>query len=89
MKTIWKFPFTFDAIVKVDFPLGAEIIYADRQNGVYCFWAIVDPELKRELRTFCIFGTGHELGNELDKRHHIATIQHNEFVWHVFEVTDV
>jgi len=85
MRTIHKFPFAFNNHVNLHMPLGAKIIHVDIQDGIYCFWAIVDTSKPLANYSFQILGTGHELPDSLDADHHVGTILHSGFVWHIFE----
>lgn len=65
-------------------PEGAEILTAQYQANRATIWAIVDPEAKKELRTFLVVGTGHLLPPSKVIRY-IGTLQQLVFVWHIFE----
>ena len=88
-RTIYKYEIVGDETT-IDMPRGAEVLPKLHQNGPNAinFWAIVDPQLPTQPRTFEVFGTGHPIGSLLAKGDYIGTvITHAGFVWHVFEVT--
>ena len=98
MLTIWKHQLgtpvrwhSRDARVgwTVQLPAGARILHFDDQPRVgLCLWEAHDPqELRTELRSFQLVGTGHLA--DVDPARHIGTIlvADGEFVWHLFEVT--
>jgi hypothetical protein len=45
-------------------------------------WAECDTDEVLEDRTFCIFGTGQAVKEELK---HLSTVQMNGYVWHIYE----
>lgn len=81
--TVWKFPFLIDDECPIEMPGGAKVLYVDTQGGAVCLWALVNPSAQKELRNFCIRGTGHPLGAERHTYH--GSVQQGPFVWHVFE----
>jgi len=81
-RQIWKFQLTS---MEIPMPVGAEICAFQYQHGVPCVWAIVDPDVMKEVRRFRIFGTGHELPGP-DKCCYVGTVQDGSFVWHLFEL---
>lgn len=83
MKTIYKYDLDIRNRQIIDLPLDAEIIKIGFDpNKLLCIWAIVDSEAKTFLETvFYIFGTGHEVYEELK---YLGTVNQDRFVWHVF-----
>ncbi len=86
MRTIYKYPFAFDGSVELVLPIGAEILHIGVQDGVYCLWALVDTEVKNEIKRIRIIGTGHEVSEDIGIINHITTIQDGQYVWHIFDV---
>jgi len=84
-KTIWKFTFAIDDVFHIEMPKGAEILTVQNQSAVGTIWAIVNPEAPKEIRTFCIQGTGNPF--ELIDYKYIGTFQQmgGALVWHLFE----
>lgn len=59
MKTIWKWEFSVKDKFTIDMPVGAKVLAVQTQAGVPCFWALVDSDAPRKMRTFRVYGTGH------------------------------
>lgn len=75
------FKYQLDTSIKI--PYNAKILSIQRQNGILCAWALVDPSEPPVTRRFRIIGTGFEFdpkGLEF-----LATVQGGSFVWHIFE----
>lgn len=81
--------------VVVDMPRDAEILCADFQGTDICVWAkvVVNDHEDTQMfpRVFRIFGTGHEIPEEIDDQLvHVSTVQDvisvdgQKFVWHIF-----
>ena len=85
MKTIWKYPIDLDDRQRIRFRKGAQILKANMQGEQLCIWALVDSEAKEEYREIAIFGTGHEIPEDLNLKF-ISTVANPPFVWHIFEV---
>ena len=91
-RTIWKFELNFTDNQEVEIPIDAEILTVQTQGEVLCLWALVDPTLEKEKRTFEVFGTGHSIHYDMGvSRIYIGTFQLHEgsLVFHVFENTGV
>jgi hypothetical protein len=74
-------------IVDVLMPIGAQILSVQSQNGAIQLWALVDPNVDWEPRSFIAFGTGHEISDELILKY-LSTVQEagGALIWHVFEI---
>jgi hypothetical protein len=88
---IWKYQLADEARQVVMMPSGAEILSVQQQHGDLQLWAMVDPDLPKQMRVFEIFGTGTtmpDLSSEGRVRRHLATVQtcQGMLVWHVFEL---
>ena len=74
---------------KINLPVAATICKVAYQGDCLCIWAVMPlhPALN-EFRTFTVFGTGHEFGDDAhDIVHcHLETVFEGQFVWHIFEV---
>lgn len=86
MKTIYKFHLFIDDDANIVMPVGAQIIAVQGQWDSPQLWAMVDTNAPEEVRTFCVYGTGHPLPE--DPGTYIGTVQTHggRFVWHVFEL---
>lgn len=84
MNEIWKFELK-QSYQEVEMPVGANLLSVDQQKEIICLWAEVDPDAKREFRSFEIFGTGHSI--KPGQRKFLGTVltRGGELVWHVFE----
>ena len=92
MKTIWKFELETIGNQNIEMPIGAEILTIQAQSEEPCLWALVNPEAKKELRIFEIFGTGHPIRYDTGiTRNFIGTYQLKDggLVFHVFEYTGI
>lgn len=93
MNTIWKFELdnTKDTAhrMRVEMPEGAFILAADFQGQQYStklvVWALVEPTAKKIEKLFGVFLTGYKAPS-LSAGRHIATLQRNDIVYHVFEL---
>lgn len=91
-KTIWKYELETKDKVKIEMPIGAEILTLQTQNGSGkpCLWVLVDEKQSLETREFHIFGTGHIIyDSETNKqRRYIGTYQSQSgnLVFHCFEL---
>jgi hypothetical protein len=83
---IWKFSLDLVDRQTVMMPRGAVVIAAQEQDGRICLWAIVDPKANLTSRMFAIVGTGMPLPSQMGHLLHLATVQLDRFVWHVFEL---
>lgn len=86
-KTIFKYPFKVQDKITIVLPKDAEILTVQTQRDNPCIWALVDPNNKTEERYFEIFGTGHEVYEDMGiERRYINTFQmQSGLVWHLFE----
>lgn len=94
--TIWKFSLVVrDGPQEVAMPRRAIILDCFQQDplqecdGLIQFWALVNPNMLLEIRTFRIYGTGHPIADEqVDQLAHIATVPmlDGKLIWHVFEI---
>jgi hypothetical protein len=83
-KVIWKYPLEVTGYQEVSVPRDAEFLHVGSQNGQVCAWALVDPSKGVETVPIHIVGTGNPMLPEGDWRYHLGTVQHGEFVWHIF-----
>jgi hypothetical protein len=86
MLTIFKYPIKLEECQTLEVPRGARFLDGQLQNNTMVLWALVNPDLEAEKRDIVIYGTGRPIYNHLETEY-IATIQKDEFVWHIFEAT--
>lgn len=90
MKTIWKYELPFEEKFEIEIPEGAIIlcVQRDEKTTIPCIWCEVNPYNNKILRTFELFGTGHEMPVGMGvERKYIGTYQYQrgQFVGHVYE----
>lgn len=85
--TVWKFTLAMEEKQGVSMPQGAKILHLAEQHGELCLWALVDPDAAQEVREFVIAGTGHT--SPTDGHVGTALMKGGEYVWHLFEVTQM
>lgn len=73
-------------VMTFNMPTGAAIVFVAAQDNYVCLWAIVDPEMPTESRTFKIIGTGHEFDDYACD--YYGSVIMELFVWHVVEQHD-
>lgn len=85
-ETIWKYDLKVNDITHLYSPKDSEILCVQIQNGEPCIWVKVNPEATKELRSFIIIGTGHEI--DVIPKKYIGTFQlyDGSFVGHLFEL---
>lgn len=88
-REVWKFPLgteqdPVELRQEIEMPRGAQLLEVQTQFGLPVLWALVDPEVERETRTFWTYGTGHRAERT---RVYVGTFQLAEgrFIGHVFE----
>ena len=86
-KQIWKDQLNTTDIQQVEMPADAEILTIQVQYDVPCIWALVSPDAPRQNFTFEIFGTGHNVPENAERRY-IGTYQHRSgmLVFHCFQL---
>ena len=84
--TIWKFTLEAADRQVAYMPRGARILSVGEQRGDINVWAIVDPEVPTEARTFLVLGTGHPAAGASGATF-LGTVQllGGSLVFHVFE----
>ena len=92
MRTIYKYPLTFQDQSTITLPRGAELLHIDIQNPAsyppeIMLWAMVETTNPSGERRIFMSGTGHQL--PAMKIDHIGTVLHQGYVWHVFDGGDI
>lgn len=85
MKRIYKYPITVDDKITLSLPLGAKILTVQMQKTCPCLWVMVDPDLPKVERRFCLYGTGMEVK---DNPFYIGSFQMlgGDLIFHLFEL---
>lgn len=86
MKTVYKYPFPVSDKVSFFAPMGPVLMVA-MQGDQPCLWIDIFTEHEKVLRTFHVFGTGHEIPDSPALKH-VGSFQQDVFVWHVYEDTE-
>lgn len=94
MKTIYKYQIPLLVNSRIYLPKDAEILSFQTQNDIPVIWVLVDeifafPEVSKEEREFAVFGTGHEVPQDIENLKYIGTTQQSQdppLVWHLFEI---
>ncbi len=88
MNKIWKWELPVMDVQTLRLPAGAQILSVQYQPGSpgLSLWASADPAAPLMPRQFAIAGTGHNLPAGASKARHIATVQQEQWVWHVFDL---
>lgn len=85
-ETIYKYPVPLEDRFELELPPRAGVVHFAEQDGEVFVWVRLNPEARKETRTFYVRGTGHPLpeGRVLG---HVGTCFHRggEFVWHLFQ----
>jgi hypothetical protein len=85
MRTIWKFLVEpFDEI-KIEMPKGAEILTVQNQKENIQLWAIVNPNVEKEIRKFHVYSIGQEMNNINEIYIGTFQIDNGDLVFHLFE----
>jgi len=88
MKAVFKYVIPVVDEFTMEMPKGAQILTVQAQRGVPCIWALVDPEMENEERSFVMRGTGHPIDdNMVPFLNYVGTMQMMEgtLIWHLFE----
>ncbi len=89
MANIFKYPLKVTEWQFVSMPEGAEILCLQMQRETPCLWALVDPAMAPKMRKIHIYGTGHDIPDNLH-RMYVGTFQMEGgmLVFHVFEAVE-
>lgn len=85
MSEVWKFGLALRRGVwqSVGVPDGAQVVHFAEQDGVLCFWALVDPyALENEELSVAVVYTGEQVPN--GGRYVGTCMDSDELVWHLF-----
>lgn len=88
MKTIFKQPLEIADKQRVFLPKGAVILTVQNQRETPCIWFECESTAKVEERIFEVFGTGHEMREDMGvDRKYIGTFQidRGTLIFHLYE----
>lgn len=57
---VYKYELPLEDMVRIEMPVGAEVLTVQTQHGVPQIWALVRPG-RTEVRRFRVAGTGHNI----------------------------
>jgi hypothetical protein len=85
MSVIWKYEIPLTDVIKISMPEGAKILHFGFQSEQVCIWVEVEPDNKKEERTFTTIGTGRNFDSS--NLSYIGTYLTcaDRYVWHVYE----
>jgi hypothetical protein len=92
MKTIWKYELERTGEQRVEVPRNAKLLCIKTQHGKPCIWFEVETESGTEERIFSIFGTGHEIPQDMGVSYEYIDsflVADDNLVFHVYEYTGV
>jgi len=75
MKTlrIFKYPIERpEQKLLIYMPKGAVILTVQTQNETPCIWALVAENAEHEMREFRMYGTGHEIKEDIKKLQYVG-----------------
>ncbi len=81
---ILKYQIDSVGLQSIPMPRCSIILTAQIQGGLLTIWTVVDESQEICNRAINILGTGWEFENAETSRY-ISTVQHNGFVWHIFD----
>jgi len=82
---VYKYYLGEDPESTIELPIGATVLKVDFQDGNICLWAMVNPELQTEPRTFEVFGTGDDMPDYELKFINTFFVKGGMYVLHAFE----
>ncbi len=86
MSQMWKYEVPIDGEWhELSMPCVAAVRHVGQQQSrSVCFWVEVDPTAQRGSRSFCVFGTGHDVPATAN---YCGTVESRSapLVWHLFE----
>jgi hypothetical protein len=84
MLVIHKFVLRITDFQEVPMPEGAKILSVQNQRDDISVWALCDSSVEYVARKFLIVATGNPIPVDLKGWEYLSTVQHFQFVWHVF-----
>lgn len=87
MKRVYKYELSgTDNIISL--PLNSKILSVGVQHDIVNLWVLVDPnETTVELRKFKVYGTGHDIMDDINDLQFIDTVHlfNSTLIFHIFE----
>ncbi len=82
MKTIYKYPLSFDTFDAIDLPANAEVVDFQFQADNPFIWCLHNTGIVIERRYFRVVGTGQQIPEDAK---YIKSCHVSGYVWHLFE----
>ena len=83
-RRVWKYPLPLPSERNgLLMPAGAEVVHVALQDHHITLWALIDPSAAPTARAFLIHPTGEAI---TDDETYVGTVQHDVYMWHIFEV---
>jgi hypothetical protein len=84
--TVYKYPMRVTmGMALMRLPARAVLLSVQKQDERPCLWALVSPHQPAEDRWFRWYGTGYDIDLS-ESPVYVGTVQHEPYVWHLFEV---
>ena len=83
---IFKWELQITDVQEIKMPMRTKILSLQTQSDFPTMWGLCDPEAQLVTRTFAMYGTGHELPQNIGKYIGTFQIMNGGFVYHVFEL---
>ena len=89
-KKIFKYQLETTDVQQIEMQQGAEILCIQTQNETPCIWALVEPNATVVKRAFEIFGTGHNIPENANRKY-VGTYQleNGQLTFHCFELLEL
>ena len=84
MNKIYKYEIEIKDHQVLKIPQQYQILSFQCQNSRLVMWAEVDPSLPNTNLELYIVGTGHQAPHHTLAHGHLASVQCNSFVWHIY-----
>jgi len=84
MRKIYKYPLSIGAVQMLEVPTDHKILTAQLQQHTLTLWIEVDPDTPNTTIIIDIYGTGETVAP--NGREYIATVQQDQYVWHIYKI---
>lgn len=89
MRVVYKYPLPVKLNVKIEMPIGADVLMVDAQDENLFLWALVETRNKNESVTFHVFETGETIFGNGHNRVFVGSVNFkmrgNYYAYHVFK----
>lgn len=83
---IYKYTIPIQDEVEIEMKKDTHILCVKNQREQLCIWALCSPDAEDILRSFRVYGTGHEIEQGKSAGMYIGTavFQNGALIWHLF-----